>query len=393
MPDPPPKRPLRALHVIDSLSLGGAQTVLLNFAKHWKPHEIVMHVATMHGDGFFAQQLRNSGIPVFSLSRKKFPPSYLWNLPKLLAKNRYDIAHFHLFGANWIGKPIAKFLKTPCIIAHDHCNDHARNSLFPLLLDRLTNPLAHAILAVSESTRQFLLSKEKLPPEKVHLVYNGIDTDQFKPTPNRSPLSRKDRPPPSSILLQKFGIPPSATIIGGVGRLAPQKNFTLWLHTAAALLEDFPQIFFLIAGEGPELPRLQKLAKKLNIDKKVIFTGFLADRVSLYGCLDILLLTSHYEGLPMTILEAMAAGIPIVSSNIDGPAEILTNQLDALLVSPNQPTLFVSAVKSLLSNPSLASNLAANARRKVCQHFNASKQAQKVLEIYHKVLFSQKTPP
>lgn len=344
----------------------------------------------MHGEGAFANELRSLGIPIYSFSRKKLPPEYLWNLPLQLSRGRYDVVHFHLFGSNWIGKPFARLLQVPCIVAHDHCNDRTRQNPICLIVDRFTNQLADAILAVSSSTRNFLLTQEKLPAEKVYLVYNGIDTDEFYPLLDWKVLSFSPRPQKTSQFLGNFGIPSDAIVVGGVGRLNPQKNFHVWLQSAAKIRQINPEIWFLIAGDGPLREELKSFAKKFNLDNRVVFCGFVKERQTLFQAIDVLLLTSDYEGTPMTVLEAMATGVPVVCSNVDGPSEFLEDQRDSLLVPPGEPQQFSNAVQKLLANPMYALELAKSAREKVCKQFNAKVQCETILKIYQEILSQRK---
>ncbi|MEO8206385.1 MAG: glycosyltransferase, partial [Chthoniobacterales bacterium] len=298
---------IRVLHVVDSLDLGGAQAVILQTAQHLDRSHFSMEVATMHGRGFFTEKLEKEGIRVHSLARSKVVPFYIPNFIRLITTQKFDVFHFHLFGANWIAKPLAALLGNHALIAHDHCNDLYRSSQpLHIWFDRLTNRLSSKILAVSESTDRFLTDVEKISPAKVLYLKNGIDTTRFQPA---APEVRQAN-------RQKFGLPADAVIVGGVGRLHPQKNFALFLEIAALLRE--PHVVFALAGTGPEEAMLRQKAADLGLGERLIFTGLVSDMAAFYSTLDVLLLTSRYEGMPMTVLEAMASGVPVIGSDLDG---------------------------------------------------------------------------
>jgi glycosyltransferase involved in cell wall biosynthesis len=374
---PPPFRSRRVLHVIDSLDLGGAQTVLLNLASALPAHGWHMEVAAMHGRGMFAEPLQELGATVHSLSPSKWIPAYLWNFPRLLASQRYDVLHFHLFGSNWIAKPLAALVSRSPRVNHDHCNDHFRHrKLAALWLDALTNRLSDQVIAVSESTRDFLLAHEDLPSGRVRLQHNTVDCSLFQPpTPSEKLASRR-----------LFHLPENALIVGGIGRLVPQKNFPLWLRVAAAVRAQIPEVRFFVAGEGPLEEELQDYARQLGLEDCLLWGGLVRDRVALLQALDVFLLTSDFEGLPMTILEAMASGCPIVSSSVDGMAEILVSEKDALLCPPGDASSFVHALRRILENRDLADRLADAARLKAETQFSHERQAAELAGIYDALL-------
>lgn len=209
------------LHVIDSLDLGGAQTLLLDLARHADRSRFEIHVACMHGRGVFCEAFEAEGIPVHRLSTAKWPPGYLVGFPKLLKRLRPDVLHFHLFGSNLIAKPIAALLGHRALIAHDHCNDAGRGNPVLLLADALANRFSSRVITVSASTASFLVEREGVSPDGVVVLRNGVDAEQFRPgTVQERASVRND-----------LGIPDNAFVIGGVGRLVTQKistSFSKW---------------------------------------------------------------------------------------------------------------------------------------------------------------------
>jgi glycosyltransferase involved in cell wall biosynthesis len=271
--------------------------------------------------------------------------------------------HCHLFGANWIAKPLAALLGVPVRINHDQCNDALRYER-PLArwIDTVTNRCSSHVCAVSASTRDFLVKHERLAPGAISLVYNGVDLTQFTP-PTVKPR------------LERF-------VVLGVGRLHPQKNFALFLGAAAALLRGGAPVEFRIAGTGPEEESLRALARELRVAEHVHFLGHITDTPALYASADALLMTSRFEGTPLTALEAMAMRLPIVAPRLDGLGEILRHEVDALLVEPPGAADFAAALRRLIDDPALAARLAASAEAKVREKFSAQAMATQVERIY-----------
>jgi glycosyltransferase involved in cell wall biosynthesis len=326
----------------------------------------------MHGRGHYWDLVRRAGAPVHSLSPHKFVPLYLSNLIRLLRRGRFDLVHCHLIAANLIAKPVAATCGMPVLFNHDQCNDVFRyRNKVRLWLDRLHNQYTARIIAVSDSTRDFLLQWEKIPPGKVALIYNAVDPERFFPGPPE--LRRRCR--------LEFGLPEHGPVVLGVGRLQSQKNFPGFLEVAAALSRSLPEVRFVIAGDGPDRTSLEHLAHRLGIGELVHFPGFVTKMRELYLAADVLFFPSLFEGTPMTVLEAMASGLPIVASRIDGTAEVLTDGHDAFLVPAGENRAFAERLTTVLQDQPLAQRLARNALTRV-RHFTAPAMAQQVESLY-----------
>jgi len=367
----------KILHVIDSFDLGGAQTFLLSLAKNLNPKLFVTEVAAMHGHGVFESEFQKAGIKTHSLSPGKFPPLYLLNFPRLIYSGKFDILHFHLFGANLCAKPLAILSGHRAIVVHDQCNDASRDQN-PLLLaaDALANKGASRLIAVSESVRRYLLEHEDVPFSKVEMIPNGLDAREFVPA---SALERE-------LARQAWNIPDKSFVIGGVGRLVPQKNFKLLLDVAARLIPQHPNLLFVIAGSGPLESELRAHAAVLGIAEKVRFLGHVSGRASLYHALDLLLMPSDFEGTPMALLEAMACGLPVVASGVDGIAEVCTHGIDALLLPPGDLNGFANAMERVIRDESLRGMLGANARRRVLSCYEIQGLVRRIEMLYEQIL-------
>jgi glycosyltransferase involved in cell wall biosynthesis len=350
---------VRILHVIDSLDLGGAQTALLNLVKYADRSHFQHEVATMHGEGMFAEAFRSLGVPVHSLSAHRWPPGYLAHLPRLLRRGKFNVVQCHLFASNWIAKPLAAACGARCIYHHDQCNDAFRTgSPIAIFADALTNLLSTRILAVSRSVEDFNLRVEGIDPDRVAYFPNSVDLAEFGFADGAAKQTAR----------RSLGLPAEAFIIGGVGRLTPQKNFGLLLETAEGLLNE--NTIVALFGSGPEEAQLRDRA-----GSRVHFAGTVADRRAIYAAIDVLALPSRFEGLPMTVLEAMASGVPVVASAVDGVREIATDGKNALLFPSGDATALRAALEKLRVNSELRRRLATSARELVEQRFDARKLA------------------
>jgi glycosyltransferase involved in cell wall biosynthesis len=375
-------RRYRVLHVIDSLGLGGAQSVLINLLRYADRSRFELEVATMSGRGVYWDRVEALGVPVRSLSFSRAVPVYVPSMIITCLKRRYDIVHTHLIGANVIAKPLAALCGVKIRINHDHCNDKDSDPRrWVPIADKISNHLSTHVIAVSQSTRDYLVEHEHMPQDRVTTIHNGIDLEAFYPCREQRTAAR-----------QRLGLPADAFIVAGIGRLSYQKNFSLFLDVAAAVVAQRPTAYFVIAGTGPEEQQLRDRAARLGIAQRVRFLGFIDDMPKLYPAVDAFLLTSRYEGLPITILEAMATGTTIVSSMLDGVAEIIRDGEDGALVPPTDIDGFVRRLCELIDRPDIVARRSAAGLHKVQNGFSAQSVARAVEDVYLKCLDRSTVP-
>lgn len=372
----PEAKRYRVLHVIDHLGSGGAQEAVCQLVKYGNKIRFQPEVVTLHGFGHYWDVLRGWGTPVHSLVPHEFArsaiPLIFLHLLRFLACNHYDVVHTHLIGANVLAAPLAALFRVPVRVTHDQTRDDVRiRSVIHRGVDTLANRLNHHVIAVSSSIRTFVNQQEGVPPQKISVIYNAVDLQRFSP----KNVSRER-------LRRKLDLPQEAFIIGGVGRLHYQKNFPLFLEVAAEVGARLPRTMFVIAGEGPERAALEELSRKLGLASRLRFLGFVKEMPDFYQSLDLLLLTSHFEGTPLTVLEAMAMGLPVVASQVDGVEEVLADGEDGLLVPPGHRDLFVKGICRLAQDRSLWQRLSQAGQKKARQRYSAEAMVRQVEALY-----------
>ncbi len=368
----------RVLHVIDHLGSGGAQEAVCQLVKYRDQERFQPEVVALHGFGHYFEVLRSRGVQVYSLVPQEFAraaiPLIFAKLFAHLARHRYDLVHTHLIGANVLAAPLAALFRVPVRFTHDQTRDDVRDySPVHWGLDALANRLNHHIIAVSSSIRTFLGRKEHVPAAKISVIYNSVDLERF--TPREEPGAR-------AAARQKFGLPADALIVGGVGRLHYQKNFPLFLQVAAAVGARLPEVMFVVAGEGPERAALKDMSRSLGLADRVRFLGFVKDMPELYEGLDLLLLTSHFEGTPLTVLEAMAMGVPVVASRVDGVDEVVEDGRDGILAASGSKGQFVDGVCRVLGDRDLRQWLSLKAQEKARRDYSAEAMVHRVEALY-----------
>lgn len=381
------KPPYRILHVIDHLGTGGAQEVVCQIIKYSQHQFFQPEVLTLRGYGHYWELLRDWGIPMHCLFPQDLDTFHAYGglhghmftrMFLFLTRNRYDLVHAHLLWSIMHATPMAALCGVSVRLNHEQVLDVVRHRLRENRhLRLLSNRLCHHIIAGSNSIRNDLCQEENVPAEKVSLIYNGVDLEQLNPK-----MTKRDR----TKWRRTWGIPKDALVVGGIGRLHPQKNFPLFLEVAAEVSARFPQAVFVIAGDGQDRELLEDLSRKLGIAEKVRFLGFVKELRELYLVMDVLLFPSLFEGTPLTIFGALAVGLPVVASRVDGIAETLRDGKDAILAPPEDKELFVHQVCRLLQDRQLAQSLAHTGQETVYRFYSAEAMVRQVEEVYFQLL-------
>jgi glycosyltransferase involved in cell wall biosynthesis len=223
------------------------------------------------------------------------------------------------------------------------------------------------VFCVAETTRQVLL-KSGISPEKAIVIPNGIEVERF--AGGSASLSGQ--------------IPPNATVIGMVGRLAAEKGFDRVIQVAPNFLERFPQSYFVLVGDGPKREELMHLTDRLGVKSRVLFAGRREDMPDVYRSFDMMVLPSLNEGMSMTVLEAMAAGVPVVASRVGAMPDFVDHGRTGLLVEPDDPDGTQHAIETLLGNPELRGRLSQAAQEWVASHASVAITANQYLRHYQK---------
>jgi len=359
----------RILHVIDHLGLGGAQAVLFDLVTLADPQQWQIEVAALHGRGLFAEALEEKNITVHSLAPSVWPPFYIPEFLKL--SQQFDLFHFHLSGANCIIKPLAAFMGNQPRIFHDHASGNLQfRGMSSMLMDAIVNRFSSHTIAVAPEVKNFLVNYEAFSPDDITVIPNGVNTTLFRPC---APLEKKEA-------REFFGLHETDYLIGTIGRLAAVKNQKLFLKAAQWALHHGLKATFVIAGSGPEEPMLRQLAAHLGITERVKFLGQVNERALFYQALDRFALTSLHEGLPIVLLEAMASGIPVISTDLEVACHVLEEGGHGILVPSDNVEAMAAA---FLKAP--PQHQAFTARAKVESDFSAIKAAEKVTQLYERL--------
>jgi glycosyltransferase involved in cell wall biosynthesis len=340
-------RRLRVLQLLQGLAIGGIERMVLDLVFELPADDYSTAFCTFDREGPLARLVRERGMAIhFRPRRGAIDPRFVLWLAQLVRSERIDIVHAHNATAFFYGAlattlvPRARFLYT----------EHDRAFPTPLRERGLHAALARrtdAVVTVSQTLRDNLVRYECFPPARVHVVKNGV---------RLSPATRDRDAVRAELALG--GRP----VAGIVARLAPVKNHAVLLRAWKQVLDSVPDAVLLVVGNGSTESACRALAAELGLGDTVRFLGFRLDIADLLLAMDVFVLSSHSEGLSLTLLEAEAAGLPIVATHVGGNPEVVRDGESGFLVPSSQPGPLAAALARLLQNPSLRARFGARGR-------------------------------
>lgn len=340
---------IKVLIVIDKLSHGestihGVTQLLSWWLPRFNQNRFQVDVCCLRSRDIGGEYLENVGIRVFYLNRGKFDPRTLLDLLRLTHRQEIDLLHLHGYGASTFGRMCGGIRNISCIV-HEHIFDKGI-PWYQRLADFMLKRFTVRSIAVTESVKNFLVNYRSIPVDKIDVIYNSVPLDNFTSVANQELLSGKNRK-----ILSGFKILPSHMTVAVIGRLHPIKGHSFFLKAAQIVLKTYKDVTFLIVGDGELMGTLKTEAKALGIADHVVFTGFLSNVSDFLAEIDIKVICSLSEGLPLALLEAMAVRCAIVSTAVGGIVEIIKDGDTGLLVPPEDPKILAEKILFLLKNP------------------------------------------
>lgn len=363
------------LHMIDTGGIGGAETVYLNLVRDLD-HSRWRHVAVVPTPGWLYAQLTHIGIkPIVMSERNSFDAVYFAQLAAIIRRHRIDIIQAHLFGSAVRAALLAFVCRVPAVATLHGTIDLQTNERFRQLKAAVVNHGLRRIVFVSELLRRSFLDAIPLQPNRTTVILNGIDPQRFLPGDGTH-------------FRQEFGISPKEFVVGTIANPGPAKGLDVLLDAAAILKTQSPGCRFVIVGEldhgrGAELIKGRD-ARGLTDD--VVLTGFRSDTHRALAAFDMYALTSRTEGLPLSLLEAMSAELPVVATRCGGPEEIIEDGVTGLLVANGSPQAVASSIVRLRADPHERRRMATAARQVVMSRFTLERQVQSYSQLYHQCL-------
>ena len=319
-----------------------------------------------------ARELEARGVRPIFLDRSKWDPLALLDMMRIMREHRIHLVHAAGMKSMLLGRVAARILGAKTIL---HFHDTRTPGRLIGLVQRTLAPWTSHGIAVSEAVRDTVVKEFGLPPSKVRTVYNPIAFERFA-EPRSCAHGR---------LRREFEIPGGAPVIGIIGRMTRDKGHGDLLRALPSVLEQHPETVALVVGDGPTRPRTQQMAKEAGLEGSVRFTGHRPDIPDVLAAIDLLALPSVREGLPYSIMEAMAAGRPVVAFEVGGVPELIAHEKEGLLVPAGDVSALSASILRVLDDPALSHRMTAAARRKI-EGFTLAAHVETLKGIYRDVL-------
>lgn len=317
-------------------------------------------------------QMRRLDIPTEPiLIRRDFDPGLLLTLKKRFRQGQYDAVHTHLIHADLHGVLAARQAKVKRIFFSGHNDDRFRSYLPVRLLQRFLWQRVTAGIAISEALREFMIRVESAPPDRVHTIHYGLDPTTVRVDPNARDQLRAE-----------LGIPPRMSLLGSVCRLIEQKGLRYSIEAFAQIAGQFPDVHYVIAGDGPLRSSLIQQAEGTGLKERIHFLGWRDNARSLLAGFDVMLMPSLWEGFGLVTLEAMALNVPIIASRVSALPEIIVDGDTGYLVPPADSSALADAITKILRNPIAAQVMGTQGRRRLEAEFSLAKMVDKTLQVY-----------
>jgi len=365
------KEKIRLMQITHDLAIGGLQQVIVNICRNIDREKYDVTVLCLRELGEFVPQVEELGIKVLLLPQKEKGADYFafLKVAKILKELKIDIIHTHNTQPFFDGT-LGAILSCVKVVIH---TDHVRS--FPdklryMFAEWLMSHYAYKVVGVSDDTCNNLIKYEHISRDKIITIVNGIDESIY-----RIEIDKEKKK-------QELGIKKQGPIIGLGARLSKQKGITYLLQAMPSILKELPDLTLVIAGQGYCKDELEDEAKKIGVGSSVVFTGPRLDMPELLKLFDLFVLPSLYEGLPMVILEAMAAKCPVVATDVGGNYMAITHGVNGSLVEAANPEALAQEVVKVLSDKVLCDNYIDSSLLRIQTEFNSKIMTKRYEKLY-----------
>jgi N-acetylglucosaminyldiphosphoundecaprenol N-acetyl-beta-D-mannosaminyltransferase len=369
-----------------NMRIGGAERQLADLAKGLDRTRYRPLVTCFRETGPFFDELVDAGIPARFLDMRPYYDlrgvKAALLIASILRRERVDILQTYEFNTKLIGWVAGFLARTPVVVSSEHATGEMGDTPAKNRLLCVAQVLCDRFIYVADAQRRFYEEQRGLAAHRSHVIYNGIDPERFNP--------ETVEPLPCA----EFDVPEDAQIVGITAVLRPEKAHEVLLRATAAIADRFPSLHLLLLGDGPERPHLSDLAERLGISERVHFTGYRTDVARVVSLFDVTVLCSDpvVETFPLSLLEAMCLGKPVVATAVSGVPEIVVEGETGYLVASRDHLALAERIAALLSDPERRARFGAAGRRRILENFTTSIMCRNYDDFYHTLAANARPP-
>jgi glycosyltransferase involved in cell wall biosynthesis len=372
------------LYVFDNMEFGGGERGFVQIINRLCRKKYNIMVACL-SRGVLIEKIKGSGVQINSVDmQNRFNPMVILQLVSLMKRENVDIVHSQGTRADFFARVAAKLAGVLIVVSTvqmpvEGFDVSLVRKLIYTLLNRFSEHFVDRFIVVSDALVNTMVGYHKVEPQRVVKIYNGIEKDEYGISDEEIVCGR-------SRFRKEFGLGEDVLIVGAIGRLVWQKGFEYLIGAIPEVSKKYPEAKFLLVGEGLLEDALKAKSKKLKIKDKIIFAGFRDDIKDILASIDIFVMPSLLEGLPMILLESMAMGKSIIATDIDGINEVLEDRNSGLLVPPKDSKALANSILDLIVHKSKACKMGEEARTVMNERFSVNTMVEKVEAVYQELL-------
>lgn len=360
---------LKILICITSLEVGGAEKMCYELVTRLPKTRYDVSILVFKHKGYFGHLLESMGIEVISLNmRSMWDITRLYKIREILKNRTYDISHGFMFHGNIFSRVLKYIAKVKTNISSIHTIEMGK--MWHNHIERLTHNLVNRYTVICESARRFITAVSRIPDEKVVTIYNCIDPFDYR------------RPPVINAIKEHYSIPLDKYVIGTIGSLTDIKNHDLFIRIACRVKEVIPNVYFIIVGKGPNKNKLLFKTVQKGINNSFKFIDNVTPVHNILYSFDVFLLTSKWEGFPVSVLEAMACEKPIISTDVGGVSEVIDFAINGYYVPVEEEDTLVEYVLQVLRDESMRKRMGNLNRKKIESSFQVDKMVRNYIDLY-----------
>jgi len=370
---------IRVLHIVSTFEIKTDTKWLLQLLSHLSGERIHAAIACMYNGGEMMEKFAHLGIPVFNFNAPgKISPKALIRAYRVIGSFGPHIVHTHLLRADLYGALAARLAGVPVVLSTVYAiGQYRREKTRRLdgLLDKLCKLFAKDILAVSDAVGEDVMKRLNWPPDCVNTVHTGINFPTQLPDAQTAAAARR-----------QWAIPESAPLVLTTARLSYEKGIDILIRAASSVHSRLPSAHFVVLGEGPLRKQLEAQIADHGLQDVFHLPGFYKDIPGGLAAADLFVLPSLMEGMPNAILEAYAAGRPVIATRAGGSAEAVEHEHSGLLVPPNDPDAMASTILRCLTDSDLRKRLAQTGQQWAQQRFSVQRVAERYERLYEQLI-------